>query len=216
MTGLIVKDLLCLRRNLFHYVLCVVIFGALVVSGVLDLNFFAGFLAMMLSILPFTAFSMDHAAGWDSYGTTFPVKRSGIVAARYLTVLLMTVIGLVLALAGGGVLSLLGQPVDWPNYVLTAVVAMGLGILLNAILLPLLYRFGADRAQVIYFTVLGSILLIGFVVVKPLGLGQWLDAQPDPAPALATAAPLLVVALGAALLALSFLLSRYFYTHREP
>ena len=48
-------------------------------------------------------------------------------------------------------------------------------MLLNAILLPLLYRFGAERARILFFGVLGAIVAIGFTVLSLVDVTGWLD-----------------------------------------
>ena len=57
----------------------------------------------------------------------------------------------------------------------SAIGALGFSVLLNAILLPLLYRFGAERARILFFGVLGAIVAIGFTVLSLVDVTGWLD-----------------------------------------
>lgn len=216
MTGLIYKDLLCLRKSAASYVVVVLIYMALTISGVLDMSIFAGILAMMVSLLPFSSFSFDHAAKWDCYGLALPVSRTKTVAARYVTVLLMTAAALALTLLGGGVMALLKQSMEWDIYLITAAASMGLGVLVNALLLPLLYRFGAERARIAFLGVLGGVILAGFLALRLLGGLAWLESLPDPSPIFAFSLPFAVAGVGLVLLGLSYLASCAVYSRREP
>lgn len=215
MTGLIYKDLLCLRKSVLSYGVVIAIYIVLSVMGVLDMSILAGVLALMVSLLPVSSFSFDQAAKWECYGLALPVSRTKTVAARYVVVLLMAAAGAALALLGGAVTVLLERGADWETYLVTLAVSLGLSILINAILLPLLYKFGAERARIALLGVLGAVMLVGGAFLGLAGGLEWLDSLPDPSPAMVAAAPFLVMAAGVALLALSFLISRWLYGRRE-
>ena len=95
--------------------------------------------------------------------------------ARYLTVLLALAFSAVLCGLFGAALAALGQMEDWGLYLSSAIGALGFSVLLNAILLPLLYRFGAERARILFFGVLGAIVAIGFTVLSLVDVTGWLD-----------------------------------------
>lgn len=215
MIGLVYKDLLCLRKSAVSYVVGVLIYFILTAVDVLDMSIFAGILAMMVSLLPFSSFSFDHAAKWDCYGLALPVSRTKTVAARYVTVLLTTAAALALTLLGGGAMAMLGRLIEWEVYLMTVAVCMGLSVMVNVLLLPILYWFGAERARIAFMGVLGGVILAAFVVLQLLGGLAWLESWPDPAPAFAAAMPFAVVGVGAALLAVSYLVSCRIYAKKE-
>ncbi len=109
------------------------------------------------------------------YGLSLPLRRSRIVLARYLTVLLALAFSAVLCGLFGAAMAALGQMEDWGLYLSSAIGALGFSVLLNAILLPLLYRFGAERARILFFGVLGAIVAIGFTVLSLVDVTGWLD-----------------------------------------
>lgn len=215
MTGLVLKDLLCLRRGGLSVLVIGGLYCLLAIAGVWDVQFLAGFLAVLISMLPFNCFSFDHTAKWDVYACTLPVSRSRVVAARYITVLLLTAAGLVLSLAAGGAAALFGKLDDWLTYLAACGACMALAALINAVMLPLLYKFGAERARIIFYGVLAGVIAVGILAVRLLGGAELLASLDAPSPALRAALPLAAAGGGAALLALSFLLSRHFYGRRE-
>lgn len=215
MTGLVLKDLLCLRKGGLSVLVIGGLYCLLAIAGVWDAQFLAGFLAVLISMLPFNCFSFDHTAKWDVYACTLPVSRSRVVAARYITVLLLTAAGLVLSLAAGGAAALFGKLDDWLTYLVACGVCMALAVLINAVMLPLLYKFGAERARIIFYGVLAGVMAAGLLVVRLLGGAAFLDSLDLNSAAFCTAAPIAAIVGGAGMLALSFLLSRYFYGRRE-
>ena len=88
MIGLVYKDLLCLRKSAASYLFVVAIYGLLTVAGGWDGTILSTVLAVLISMLPYSCFSYDNIAKWELYGLSLPLRRSRIVLARYLTVLL--------------------------------------------------------------------------------------------------------------------------------
>ncbi|MCI8762719.1 MAG: hypothetical protein HFF28_07810, partial [Oscillospiraceae bacterium] len=106
------------------------------------------------------------------------------------------------------------EPVEF----LVSCSVMGLiSILMNAIMLPLLYKFGAERARMMFYGVLGLFVLAGALLLFPLGGLEWLKSLEiaEPTFAQAVIVPAAAALAGLALLAMSFFLSRYFYGSKD-
>lgn len=214
MRGLILKDLLCLRKGLISILVVLGIYIALAFAGAWDISFMAGFLSVVITLLPTNCFFYDAAAKWDVYARTLPVRRGAVVAARYCTALLLWAAGLAALLVAGLLAGELERMGDWETYARTAAVCLALPLLMNAVMLPLIYRFGAERARIVFYGVLGALVLLAWVLFTILGGEEFLERldRSAPSPAL-TALVLLAAAL--VLLALSFLLSVRFYQKKE-
>lgn len=210
MTGLIWKDFLCLRKGFSSTLVVMGIYLALSFTGTFALSFIAALIVVLLTILPLNCFAYDSAANWDVYARTLPVGTGGIVAARYITVLLLSAAGFCLALLAGAAGAALGKVDDWWAFLATCAALFLFSLVINAVMMPLLYRFGAERARIVFYGVIGGFLLLGLVVFAMLGGEEFLeglDQFPLP-PTWMLALP----ALGAAaLLGVSFLLSRWIY-----
>lgn len=215
MKGLLWKDLLCLRKGAVSYAVVVAIYVLLVAIGLWSIDFFAMFMALLVCMLPYTCFSSDAAAKWDLYGLALPVSRRQIVLARYLLVLLLAVVAAAGILVIGAVVVATGEAASWNEYLFSSAVFLGFGTLVNIIMLPLLYRFGAERAKIVFFGVFGALFLAGWLLVQLIGGVEVLNRFEMPAemsilPPLAVAAAVCV-----ALLAASYLLSVQIYERRE-
>ena len=217
MTGLVIKDFLILRKTLRTYLLFVVVYLALAGSGVWSPEFVAGFVMVMISVLPMNVFAYDKQAKWDTYGLALPVGRTKTVAARYLCVLILCLSTVVLECVVGGVLFAAGKLEDLGDYLVTGAACGLLAVLVNAVMLPFLYKFGPDRARIVLIGVMG---IIGAGAVLPIVVSRnnalaWLESLDEPTPAQLAAIPGIAVLAGLALLAVSFLLSRHFYGQKD-
>lgn len=174
MTGLVLKDFLGLRKVLKSYLIVLVIYVGLTVFGVWSPSFTTGFFSVMAAMLPFTCFNMDYTAKWEPYGAALPVSRNRTVAARYLTLLIMLGVVAVLELAVAAALWLTGDREETLSSLLASCLCLGMGAVLNAIILPLIYKFGAERARVIFYATLLGLIGLAVLWLVPLGGAEWL------------------------------------------
>ena len=221
MTGFILKDILCLRKVLRSYVLIFGVYALMVATGVWSVSVLVGFLSLMVTMLPFTCFNVDHAAKWDTYGLALPVSRNKIVGARYLALLLLLAVCAVISLLVGAGMLLSGRGEDVSVTLLTALVCLGLGTLINAPMLPLIYWFGAERARIIFFALFFGVSGLGTLWLVPMGGAEWLKAVINntdafyQSEAFVAAAALVFLAVSLALLGVSYLISCAIYKRKE-
>ncbi len=220
MRGLIAKDFLCLRKSALSYGIVLAIYIALTVTGLWDVSFFAAFMAMLVGMLPYSCFSYDHAAKWNLYALALPVSRRQIVLARYGTVLIAAVAAVAVVLVFSGVMALMLDSIEWEVCIVSATAALGFSLLLNAIMLPLLYRFGAERAKLVFFSVLGGLVLIvalivNYNVMQPGGKAVFLDLTDAIASLGAFGMLGAVTVAGIVLLVISYLISVRIYERIE-
>lgn len=216
MTGLILKDFLILRKTLRSYLLILVVYAAVAFSGFWSGSFVGAFIMVMVAMLPMNVFAYDKQCNWDVYGLALPVGRTKTVAARYACVLLLCLASAVFSAVLGVVLSLMDRMEEGlGEYLVTCAVVLVVGMLVNSVMLPLLYKFGSERARIMFYGVLGAIVLLGVVFFGPLGGIAWLKTLETPTMEQVAAVPVIAALAGLALLALSFLLSRHFYGSKD-
>lgn len=216
MSGLIVKDFLILHKTLRSYLLILAIYVAVAFAGYWSASFVGGFMMVMVAMLPMNVFAYDKQAKWDVYGLSLPVGRTKTVAARYLAVLIMFAASAVLTTVLGVALNIAGRMEErLEEYLLSCAICVVIAMLINAIMLPLLYKFGPERARIMLFGVMGVIALVAVVFLIPLGGLEWLKSLDAPTLEQIAAVPVAAVIAGLALLVLSFLLSRHFYGTKD-
>ena len=217
MTGLILKDLLILRKTLRSYLFMLVVYVGIAFTGVWSADIVGVLMVVMVVMLPMNVFAYDKQAKWDTYGLALPVGRTKTVAARYVCVLLLCLLSVGLTAILGVMLYAAGR-VEEPVEFLVSCSVMGLmSVLVNAIMLPFLYKFGPERARMMFFGIMGGIVLLVVAALFPLGGLEWLKSLElaEPTPAQAAAIPAVAAVAGLALLAVSFLLSRHFYGSKD-
>lgn len=215
MTGLILKDLLILRKTLRSYLFMLIVYAGIAFTGVWSADIVGVLLVVMVVMLPMNVFAYDKQAKWDTYGLALPVGRTKTVAARYLCVLLLCLLSVGLTAILGVMLYAAGR-VEEPVEFLVSCSVMGLmSVLVNAIMLPFLYKFGPERARMMFFGIMGGIVLLVVAALFPLGGLEWLKSLDAPTLEQIAAVPVAAVIAGLALLILSFLLSRHFYGSKD-
>lgn len=182
MTGLILKDLLYLKRT--GRVLIVVAAFYLIVflttsAGNVASAILSGFIVMLPVILATNAFASDEIAEWRRYKGSLPVSGNRVVFARYLSALIFstgfTLLSFLLELFTG-----LTQ-----KTALAFLISWGAALLFYAVLFPIFYRFGTQKAQL---TLVGVVLLptFGVALLRQMNLhlpggaapGRWLFLLP--------------------------------------
>lgn len=124
--------------------------------------------AIFLGVLPVNLLGYDQNSGWVEYSLTLPVSKKVLVAEKYLVGLLCAAASVVIGGLFVVVLSLRkGAALDG-----MALFFVGNGVntilLMNGISLPLMYRFGAEKARMIYiltFAGFGALIAGGGALV---------------------------------------------------
>ncbi len=217
MTGLILKDLLILRKTLRSYLFMLIVYAGIAFTGVWSADIVGVLLVVMVVMLPMNVFAYDKQAKWDTYGLALPVGRTKTIAARYLCVLLLCLLSVGLTAILGVMLYAAGRVEEPVEFLVSCSVIGLMSVLVNAIMLPFLYKFGPERARMMFFGIMGGIVLLVVAALFPLGGLEWLKSLElaEPTPAQAAAIPAIAAVAGLALLAVSFLLSRHFYGSKD-
>ena len=172
MKGLLLKDWYQVKTNMrmmYLTVLAVLAIWTLSTSG--DSSFAVNYSAVFLGFMPAYLLSYDHASGWTEYSFALPLSKELQVAEKYLVGLLCTAAAVVI---GGLFVTVIplrtGTAPDKDVLSLLAGSVCAI-LLINGISLPLLYRFGAEKARMIYvltFAGLGALLGGGGAVMDEL------------------------------------------------
>ena len=172
MKGLLLKDWYQVKTNMrmmYLTVLAVLAIWILSTSG--DSGFAVDYSAVFLGIMPAYLLSCDHASGWTEYSFALPLSKELQVAEKYLVGLLCAAAAVVIGGLFITVISLrTGTTPDKDALSLLAGSVCAI-LLINGISLPLLYRFGAEKARMIYvltFAGLGALLGGGGAVMDEL------------------------------------------------
>ena len=201
MKGLLLKDFYNVKNLILYYALVAAVFAVVsVVSS--NIYFFCGFMIFISVGLVSSTISYDAQDKWDRYALSSGVSRRTAVMSKYVftvvTILCSLALGLILALALG-----YRQAVDF----LPVVAYSFAGVLSVGIVLPCFFRFGVEKARVIYMIV---IVFTVALMVGGISLFERLN--------FAAQAPwmlVLLAVLSVAILAISYFVSLRIYRNKE-
>ena len=187
MTGMLLKDWYCLWDMLKRIVLLLgVVYPFLAITT--DMPYLALMMPLLLAYYSLSSIAMDDKCQWSRYARTLPVPVQAQVGAKYLFAVLSSGIGLVWCLVTGG-LHVLMKPhtVDWVgDYLLSGIVCCGFALLTMAVLLPIAFKKGVEKARnlmiVMWLALFGGFYLLAKLVPKA-AMARTLTERLDSIPA---------------------------------
>ncbi len=195
MSGLLLKDLLNLKRQGRIYLVTIALYVALALFQQ-DVSFLAWMLVFLSMMSVVNAMAYDENARWDRYALTMPVTRRDMVLSKYLLSLICLGVSGAAALAAS--LAFGASPDDaWRQ----GAMLLGGGVGYLSLILPLMFRLGVQKARVA--------MTLAFVI--PL----LLVVRLNPDAAALSAAAWMLPAAAPVLLAASASLSCRFYARRS-
>ena len=212
MKGLLVKDLYMSKSYCRVYLLIAAAFLALYafssVNGHENL-FFLQYPTVLAGMVPINLIAYESQCKWEQFAGTLPYTRAQLVSAKYLIGLMFFGILLVMTLAVMGIaMAIVGRfsPVLlWSQSVLMTLCFFGS----CTIILPLVFRFGIEKARIMYLVMIGLVCgltaAIGIVSNGSAYAGGWQMLRAIP----------LVAMAAVVLYLLSWRLSIRFYQERE-
>lgn len=175
MKSMILKDIYNITHNMRSLALLLVMFVFIMLpqggaSGYIPTS------CVLCSMMVITTFSFDNMSKWEKYALVMPITKKDLVAAKFIVLLIFTgfgaVSGLVLGIIGGIILGSF-HPADPAEWVTTAAVAgasICAGIFFGSIAIPLLFRFGAEKARILSIVAFLIPVVLGLLVYKLLSM----------------------------------------------
>ncbi len=168
MTGLILKDMLILRKTFRSYGIFLVLYAAMALAGIFPVGAMASVTQIIIMMLPMSAFAIDEHAKWDRYALTFPAGRRAVVGARYLFALVMAAFGALFSLAAILLLSAI-QGGGWGpllDNLASLLVSLGMGLVICDFLLPLCFKLGVERARPYMYLIVFAPVVVMFLLMQ--------------------------------------------------
>ncbi len=164
MMGLVKKDFYLAAGLARSYLIVAAIFLVLSLAGIYEFSFLSSFMSLLCIMLPVNVFSYDEQAKWNKYAAALPGGRRAVVQARYVFTLIVSAGAVVLGGAVGAAACLLDPTAGetlW-EMVLSTAAGGSVGILLNAVMLPLMFKFGVQKGR-LYLALVLAILFGAFL-----------------------------------------------------
>lgn len=161
MKGLLLKDWYLICRHCRTYLMILVVFLGIGLFSPESI-FFLYYPVLMAGSIPVTLLSYDSMSRWESYSRTFPYSEGQLVAAKYLISLFAVLAtALVTVLAYGAIQG----GTDWMALLSMGCMVLALGLLTPALMLPWVFKFGAEKGRIVFYVVLVPLMLVCGVFV---------------------------------------------------
>ena len=149
MIGLILKDILNLKRHSKIYLVLLVFYF---VIGIANENsaMFSSMIAVVAAMMPITAMAYDERSKWDRYALTMPISRFNIIVSKYILGLIFLAMAFVITM----LFSLLYAKLNLMENILINVGTLSVGILIISVVFPLLFKFGVEKGRILMMMVL--------------------------------------------------------------
>ena len=193
MKGLLLKDWKTLLKQMKVMLVIVVVFAC--IPG----TYMAAFALFYAAMMPITALAYDERAKWDELAAMMPYTAKAIVVSKY--ALGLTLVLPVLALSVLSRLIVHSTPIVSEDTMALLITAC-LSLILMAINLPFMFRFGVEKGRLIYI-----LLTCAFVVAGVSFADKLTDMINGIGTAMVTIVPLLLLAVTAIALFVSCCIS---------
>ncbi|MGB8454807.1 MAG: ABC-2 transporter permease [Anaerocolumna sp.] len=168
MIGLLLKDLFNLRKYLKQVSLSVLIFGLFAIN-LKTPAYLIGMIVMMSAMMVITSMSYDEYAKWDKLALTMPIVKKDIVLSKYILLLVMVLSGTVASGILAGIISAVMKLQSLKEILLISGSIALIMLLIFGILIPILFKYGVEKARIIMFAVFGILTLAVVAFVKIMG-----------------------------------------------
>ena len=177
MKGLIIKDLL----NLSSYkttLFLILIFCSMGMIGTDAVNFAPTFITVMIGMIVLSTFNYDEASHAEKYIVALPLTRKEIVMSKYILAIvgniLGGIIGIILTIIIVNVMNVIKPDdlirLDYQGLFVTVISGIFGVALIQAIQIPSVYRFGAEKGRIQMFLLIFLLVLmiagVGFLITK--------------------------------------------------
>ncbi len=160
MKGLLLKDIFNLKQQGKIYLIFLGVWIAIGITSK-DLGYYGGIMILLGLIVPINAIAYDEKSNWEKFALAMPVSRTDMVTSKYLLSLLCSLTGGVIATAAGAYIS-----GDLTESMLYSATFTSLGMIVAAIVMPLVFKYGVEKARLILLVVFLAPTIIGIILSR--------------------------------------------------
>ena len=156
MKSLVLKDLYNIGHNAKSMLVMLLVFAGifLTTQRIESYIIVSGILCSMMVI---TTFSFDDSSKWVKYALVTPVTKKDVVKAKFAVLFIFSAIGTISGLVIGVIGGLFLRKVEINNittvitWLAIALVGFVISVIFGSVSIPLLFKFGAEKARMMSF-----------------------------------------------------------------
>jgi ABC-2 type transport system permease protein len=152
MKSLILKDLYNIGHNAKSMLLILILFACFIYS--FDVSGYIFICAILCSAMIITTFAFDDSSKWTRYAMVMPVSKKDIVAAKFIVLAIFCLLGSLFGLVVGSVCGVAAKKITLDlagigELLSTTLTALAISIVFGSLSIPLLFKFGAEKARLL-------------------------------------------------------------------
>ncbi len=217
--GLIIKDLLQLKTYRKTLISFIVIFSITPIlqytggGGTGIFNMLPIMITLGFGMFSIASFNYDEAAKADRYIKSLPISSKEIVLSKYILTICATILGGILGILLAFIISsIFAKEYDIEIIVQALGGILGMSIV-EAIQIPCIYKFGAEKARMQIFLVMVILFVIGALLVG--GLIYWVQRLDIETMKIEALMPLIFAGFTALVYKVSYNISYKIYEKKE-
>lgn len=165
MKGLLLKDILVLQKQ-FKTMPLIFVFYAFLGFAADNYRFLASFTPFIFITMLLGSVSYDEISKWNGLALSMPVTRTQLVLSKYLLVLFLSAVGMLASNAYGYfMLLVMKQPITIELLAVSLASTLA-SLLLIGVLLPVVFRFGVEKARYFMMAVCFAIFALAVIIGK--------------------------------------------------
>ena len=210
MLGLLYKDFYIIGKYSIQLISVIAVFFIFTVSSGSDLaSLFPVYFSMLSTMLLLSNMAMDEQKNWNLYALTQPITRKVLVGSKYILGIIISVVSLVAVLLLIYSASLIsGKPLT-SDEIYIALISVSTFYIIASFLVPLVYKFGVEKARL---AILAICFLPTLIVILSTKLNFSLSILITLSP---TTLSIIYVVFITVLYILSFLISSYIVKNKD-
>lgn len=164
MKGLIIKDILNLRKN-FRTTALVIGFVSIYAFATNNPFYLIGMVTIILSLSSITSMTYDDMSKWDRYALTMPISRKDIVVSKYILSILLSIVSILVSVTISYLLIITQKNnIESKELLLTAYILFFSSLAYISIMLPLIFKFGVEKSRILFIAVIAIITMLFFML----------------------------------------------------
>ncbi len=168
MKGLLIKDILNLRKN-FKATLLILALFSLYAYGASNPSYMISMVTLILSMMSITSMAYDDMTKWDRYALAMPISRKNIVASKYILSTSLSILSVLISFIITYFFILPRSEMATSELLLIAYIIFAISLVFVSVVLPLIYKFGVEKTRIISIAIFAIPSMLVFILHK-LGL----------------------------------------------
>lgn len=149
MKGLLIKDLWIAKSNILVTLISLLVIG-FGISFLMESSTILVLAPAISTTAVFISITSDATSKWHKTVLTMPVSRKQIIAEKYLMYLILSMIGILVALIPCGILAFIKHDVTVNTLMLYTMIGIDISFLAGSISLLCAYLFDPEKSQIVF------------------------------------------------------------------